>query len=586
MSEELKPETPVTPEVSSEQPAPAADAAPVADPLANAEVPVAPEQPAPAPAMADQAEIAAASEQPAPAPSETIPDQPAEPAAAEQAPTEPTPASVDPISAETGLPAEPLKAKIETPSEPTTPPEAPAPKPKSTPSPVSIIKNWIKQTGKTSVAAIQLKLKLPVDVITKALDELHVQGFLGPRIGDNPQEVLGEVIKQPPKAEPKKKFDKNSLRPRVTDYERLQKWSESLKNIGKIEDDALIKLICDYALKNSGFNPKAKWGSCLIVMINRFLTRCRDHLRSFTRSDSEFLIRELLRFISEQPLGDGVIAWNTNYQTNGEQRKAVSEFFGIDCPFRELRNSNKLCLTTIRDAAWPTSMEEKNGIGGTYAERFHYLVMAICTFGNNADFADVLFNSVIHTQPTEEFFKRLNGVADNHPPKWVKDGKCVECDSEVGKDSNGFPICTNPLCPNHFAKAMSFTPKSFREGFHGRSNGGFRGRTAPSPDFDPNSVPVPTPDGGRRNKKNWKRRKDDDDQGEDGFRSRKQPKGKRYRVNDDDSDFDGGGTGGDMESPSLVSCGGQCPSTIGDAIGGALSGLEIPPENAGEQPNA
>lgn len=569
----------LTEPVAQDAAAPEAAPAATSDALANA-APVAPEAPAEAtPAVADQAAIDAASEAApaAEAPAETPAEQPQEPAAAEQAPTDPD----GPISAKTGLPAEPLKAKIQEPT------HAPADADPSDLDPnetqIDMAKRWVIGNRKSSAAALQQASKLPMETVEKILAKLEEMKILGPAKEDgSPRDILVEAPKPAMKISvsqtPKKTF-KKERRPVMSDAERVANWAKHLKEIGKLDDDNLIKQVTDYALKNQGFNPHAKWGSCLIVMINRFLNRLRDSLRTFTQSDADFLCRELLRFASEQPLGDGVMIWNSKYRDNLDQKDAVSDFFGINCSFRDLRGSQRICLTAIRDAAWPTKMEEKNGTGGTYAERFHYLALAIVTFGSG-DYSTELFRNCIHHEPTEAFLERINGGRPvEKTPSWIKDGKCIECDSEVVKDSAGNDVCSNPICPNHFAKVSQGMPKSFRSG---GNRGGFRQNKE---GFDPNSVPVaPTPDqAARRNKRNWKKRRDNgDDDGGDGLPKfqKKRPKGQRWRENHDDDGL-GGGDNGVESAPTVSTVGGDFKPTIGDAF----AGLEIPtvsPEPAAE----
>lgn len=553
------------------EPQPSAPVEVVTEPVNNA-VPVAPETPAaPEAPTASQAAVDAVSEGPdAPPvdPGNPPPEQPIEttqeepePAAAEPAPAKDPDG---PISAETGLPAEPLKAKIQ---EPTPAPAPVEPAAEEAPDPIDVqiqaAKEWIISSRKSSAAALQNAMRIPLGTCEKILAKLEEYKILGPAKEDgSPRDIL--VASKTPKItvsqKPQGKFNKQK-KPVMSDEERVQNWTKHLKEIGKLDDDRLIKQITDYALRNQGFNPHAKWGSCLIVMINRTLNRLRDSLRTFTQSDADYLCRELLRFASEQPLGDGVGVWNSRYSSNMEQKEAVSEFFGINRSFRDLRGSQKIVMTAIRDAAWPTKQEEKNGTGGTYAERFHYLALAIVTFGSG-DYATELFRNCVHHEPTEAFLERINGGRPvEKAPAWQEDGHCKDCGNEIVKDSAGNDVCSNPICPNHFAKVSVAVPKSFR-------SGGFRQRNDIPTGGE--SVPQAAPEAGqqRRNKKNWKKNRRDDDGGDmpkNNFRKH----GKRWRPNEDE--FDGGsGNGGGNVDPSnpVISVGQKLDTTMASAFAG------------------
>ena len=560
-------------------------AAPVAEPqpmagVVNA-VPVAPETPvAPEAPTASQAAVDAASQDPDQPPAEepievaeTPAQETAEPAAAEQAPVN----TDDPISAETGLPAEPLKAKIVDPAPTASPAEDPDPESTQ----IQAAKEWIISSRKSSAAALQNAMKIPLGTCEKILAKLEEYKILGPAKEDgSPRDILVEA--KPRITVKKQQFNKQK-KPVMSDEERVANWTKHLKEIGKLDDERLIKQITDYALRNQGFNPHAKWGSCLIVMINRTLNRLRDSLRTFTQSDADYLCRELLRFASEQPLGDGVGVWNSRYSSNMEQKEAVSEFFGINRSFRDLRGKQQIVMTAIRDAAWPTKQEEKNGTGGTYAERFHYLALAIVTFGSG-DYATELFRNTIHHEPTEAFLERINGGRPvEKAPAWQEDGHCKDCGNEIVKDSAGNDVCSNPICPNHFAKVSVAVPKSFR-------SGGFRQRSDSPAGGE--GIPQPSPEAGqRRGKKNWKKQRRDDD-GDMPKNFRKGGHGKRFRPIDADIDDDpgigNGGTDGDMGgSRTVISTGGQLDTTMAGAFAGInIPTADAPTTEAGKLPDA
>lgn len=483
---------------------PAQPAAPV--------TPVAPAAPeTPSPAVADQATIDAASDTPPPPPApeasaaEKPQEVPATPAASE--------APAAPEAAEVPVTEEMVKAAVD----------------------------LIKRTKRSSAAHFQRKMSLPMTTVEKLLDTLTERGVLGPQEGTEPRKILIEIPAKPapqPKPQPAhakpQSPGKFQRKPPMTDYDRMMGWRKHLAEIGHYSDEAFINAMADYAVKNPGYNPRSKWGSCLIVMVNRLANRTLNSLRTFVQSDADYLQRELLRFFSEKPLGDNPTAWNTNFQTNQEQKKAISDFFGINCPFRELRGKPNGVMTAVRDAAWPNQMEEKNGTGGTFAERFHYLAMCVVRFGTS-EHAKALFENSFHTEPTQDFLDRVNGVRRpggfSRPttPSWIKDGKCVECGSDITKDSSGNDICSNPICPHNIACVATDVAKSFRTG-HSKTE------RVEAPVFDPNSIPAPQKEGGRR-QNTWKDKKRKGRGGdEDGFGRGPKHHGKRWRVNDADGD--------------------------------------------------
>ena len=170
----------------------------------------------------------------------------------------------------------------------------------------------IKATGRSSIPFLQRTLELTNGQTLKVIDRLVELGILGdykdPRNKMTPRVILIPTDK-PAADKPSIKITVNKkkpMRPKVTDLDRLESWKKHLKEIGGYTDNEFIGAMSQFALKNQGFNPQAKWGSCLIVMVNRFATKLRDSLRTFTWSDSEYVMRELLRFTSEQPLGHGL----------------------------------------------------------------------------------------------------------------------------------------------------------------------------------------------------------------------------------------------------------------------------------------
>lgn len=475
-----------------------------------------------------------------------------DPAAAEQAPTEPA-ASVDPfapISAATGLPAEPLKRKIETPAAEAAP-ETPAPEQPAAEEVVEPINNEIvelaigviKSTRKSSVAHFQRKMGFSAKRAELLVEELTNRGILGPANGVYPRKILIECDPAPKAPEKKPANNAKPARKIITDYDRMQDWKKHLQNFGKYTDEGLINDLCQFAQKNSGFSATRKWGSCLIVMINRLSSKLRDTLRQFGARDAEYIVHELLRFLSEQPLGDGPQTWNTRYTTNKEQKDVVSKFFGIDKPFREMRGKQESVMTAVRDAAWPNQKEESQGTGGTYAERFHYMIMAVVAMSNGGH-QEALFGVAYHSEPTEEFLNKFGGGAPRQQQRasWHTDGMC-ECGCPVTTDSNGNTICSSPICVHHFAAVSGEVAESFRNGDHR--------------DTSAVDAPVPQNDGGRRNKKNWKHNKRDDE-GRDEFRK---PRGKKQRYAsrdiDDEGDAPAPQSSGEGDGRLVASVGGE-----------------------------
>lgn len=429
----------------------------------------------------------------------------------------------------------------------------------------------IKATGRSSIPFLQRTLELTNGQTLKVIDRLVELGILGdykdPRNKMTPRVILIPTDK-PAADKPSIKITVNKkkpMRPKVTDLDRLESWKKHLKEIGGYTDNEFIGAMSQFALKNQGFNPQAKWGSCLIVMVNRFATKLRDSLRTFTWSDSEYVMRELLRFTSEQPLGDGPMVWNSRFSSNMEQKNAVSEFFGINCSFREMRGKQCQVMTAIRDAAWPTRDEEQKGTGGTFAERFHYLALCLVAFGSS-DHHKALFENSIHDQPTERFLERIGGGAPRQRvPEWHKDGKCLSCGFDVTTDSNGNTICSNPMCMKHYAMAATDT-SSFRNGGNRHDRGGV--------EVDPNSVPLPTTD---HRRKNWKKDRHDNDDGDEMPRGWKKG-GKRQRFRESDEELPDTIGGGDPVYSTGGSSGEEFRNNAFDGLD-ALTGSSDPNPN-------
>ena len=463
---------------------------------------------------------------------QVAPAESAAPVAATPVVPEPIPApepptvTPEPAAAEQAQPSEPVPAEEKKEEIPDPPAEIPVPETKEEITvPDELVEKaieLIKSTGRSSSVFLQRSLSIEDMAHVEALlDELVIKGVLGERKDPkNPmsaRKILIEVSVAAPVIKVRPKPANKQGRPRVTDFDRMQMWKKHLAEIGGYKSEALIEGIAQFAQKNPGFNPQAKWGSCLIVMVNRFSGKCRDSLRTFSVTDAEYMMREMLRFMTEQPLGDGPQVWNTKFQTNMEQRNAVSEFWGINKKFAEMRGKQCSVMTAVRDAAWPTREEESKGTGGSYAERLHYLVMCLVSFGSSDHFND-LIEPALHTEPTDRFLERVGGrprPSAHKAPDWYRDGKCLECGFDVTTDSKGNTVCSNPICMKHFAMVTT----------------SFNNEVAPSEDA-PAAPAAPRPS------KNWKKHDRHDRDGEDmrGFQRKGGNKGKRYRVRDDDDD--------------------------------------------------
>ncbi len=432
----------------------------------------------------------------------------------------------------------------------------------------------IKKTHKSGPAMFQRELKISFTQADELIVHLASKGILGePKSGAGPREILIEL---PPRVQPNRKpaVQKNG-KPKMTDEERMEAWKKHLQEIGRYTDQAFIDAMVAYAQKNPGYNPRAKWGSCLIVMINRLHSQLLNRIPKFTRDDGEFIQKELMRFFFEKPLGDTPAKWVENYASNMEQREAVSKFFGINCSYREMRGQQKICMTAIRDAAWPNKDEEQRGTGGTYAERFHYFALCLVRFCTDG-FGEAIFGGSYHNEPTDEYVNRIGG---GRRPIAKRDGrfvngKCELCGSDVTKDSDGNDICSNPICEYNIAQVANDAPTSFRR--HER-------REAPQTDYS--QMPSPTGDTRRqfKGKKRYDHNRDDNERAFD--KSRKFKKGGRYRVNDDDDATYTSGSIGDGHTVATVG--------NGEFVNNPFAGLDLPtttepaeklPESQSEQP--
>ena len=452
------------------------------------------------------------------------------PATAESAPQATDP--VGPID-ETGNPAEPLKAKIETPEGDQLPPppaevpasETPAEEdhpvtmkpedPDPTEEDIEKVIAVIKQTGKFNKVFLALETNIPSGTIRKIIPILEERKILGMRGATKVIliETAKSAAKKAEKPQPAEK-PQTPERKRVTDFDRLQMWKESLLEKGGFQNEELREAISQYALRNQGFNPEEKRGRTLITMINRWAQFTRDRLKFFYASDVDELHKMLLKFVSNNPFGNGPVEWNRI--SSDEQHDLVRRFFGIDKRLREYTSNDRIIQQVVMAAEHPKTDVTKT-MGGSYAERFMYLILAILAFATDERF----FVDIIHTSPSQVYLEHKVGKT----PSWNDGTKCLECGSELMTDTSGNIVCGNMLCINHYPKAATetWTPAS--------SEGGEQ------------------PDGGRPPRKNWKKRRDaSDNEDQRGF-DRARNKGKRWRENHGEDE--GIATNGDGEGRTI-----------------------------------
>ena len=329
-------------------------------------------------------------------------------------------------------------------------------------------------------------------------------------------------------AEPRKKA-RPAKRPPMSDEERARQWRERLLSTKIVKSDLFVDTLTQYALAHRGYNARRNWGSTLIRMFEHLEYRLLNRVETFSRADGEYIVKRLMSFLVERPIGDSPLDWNGRYSSNFEQRAAIDAFFGLNCKLRDIPKSD-LPLLAFRDSAWPSKVEEEKGIGGSFAERYHYLVTAVVKFATTDDeLTEGMFGGCYHSAPTDEFLafqaKREERIAAKYgfsarprqTASWIEDGKCTECGSEITTDAHGNQVCSNPLCGRSIAPVVDAMPSSF-----GRA-------PKDAPDM---RVTSSSKRGHRGNN-----RDEHHDRGEDDERAfRKQPRkhGKRFRENTDD----------------------------------------------------
>lgn len=270
-------------------------------------------------------------------------------------------------------------------------------------------------------------------------------------------------------AEPQK-VAKKARKP-LTDTERKAQWNERLLNTKIVKDPLFIETLTGYAVSHRGYDERKNWGSTLIRMFEHLEYRLLNRLETFTPEQGEHLGQRLMEFLMKKPLGDNPRVWNTRFQNNADQRKAVDVFYGLNCRMADIKAEDKPLLA-VRDSAWPSKIEEEKGIGGSFAERYHYLVTAIVGFlTTGQELINGMFGPTYHDAPTDDYIawetkqkERLAAKYGHRTPRvvsWYRDGKCTECGADITKDSEGNIICSNPLCSHNIAPVVGATPASF-----------------------------------------------------------------------------------------------------------------------------
>lgn len=323
----------------------------------------------------------------------------------------------------------------------------------------------------------------------------------------------------------------------MSDEERKAQWSERLLNTKILKDQLTINTIVGYALSHRGYNEKKNWSATLIRMTEHLVYRLRNRVEVFNPSDVEHLTQKLMHFLVEKPLGLGPRAWNEEFPSNYDQRKAIDTFYGLNCRLADISQRDRLLLA-FRDSAWPSKIEEEKGIGGSFAERYHYLVTAVVSLlTTGQELIDGLFGECYHSAPTDDYIsweakqqERLAARYGNRPSfqrnTWHADGKCKECGSDVTTDAEGHTICSNPICSHNIAPVSDAMPSTFGQRRP-------RGNAAPA-EFPANKGP-------RRDNRDRRHNRSDAEGDMDRMQGRQKKRGKRFRLNDSAENVSVGG---------------------------------------------
>lgn len=342
------------------------------------------------------------------------------------------------------------------------------------------------------------------------------------------EKAAPEAAAEPQKKEFKVNVGKARKGRPMSDSERRAQWTERLLNTKLISDPLTVRTIVDYAMTHRGYNEKKNWGATLIRMIEHLVYRMQNRVEVFTVADVENLSQKLMKFLVEKPLGAGPRAWNEDFQSNRDQRTAIDTFYGLNCRMADISMRDR-CLLVVRDAAWPSKVEEEKGIGGSFAERYHYLVTAIVSFlTTGQELIDGLFGPCYHSAPTDDYAaweakqqERLAARYGNRSSQkntWYADGKCKECGSDITTDSEGHTICSNPICSHNIAPISDTMPSTF-------------GQRRPRGNATLSDVPVNK--GPRRDNRDRRHNRNEVEGDMDRVQGRQKKRGKRFHVNEE-----------------------------------------------------
>ena len=334
-----------------------------------------------------------------------------------------------------------------------------------------------------------------------------------------------------------------------TDDEVKAKWAKTLSEAGWDPEGPFVKTITDYATKHRGFDARRSWGGVLISMFVRAHEQL-SALDRFDTGDSDALFTELQKFLMEMEnvVGTGPAEWNVGLPNNSMQREVIDNFFGIGGRLSAIPTA-KFPIMAIRRAAWPSRVEGEKMIGGSFMDRFVYLVMALVNVLTLEDVGADFLSTSLHERVIRK-------------PSWVaEDNTCKDCHSPVTQDANGRWRCTSLCCPNRFAPAEGL-PESFGHG------GAPAAAARPQRQFND----------GKSNRKS----RSEDDENDRRFRQKNGKKGKKYRTRDDGEDFES--QHDDGGEPRVVTSIGQQPAggfgSLGDVLGDVMSQLD--PKGAGD----
>ena len=278
-------------------------------------------------------------------------------------------------------------------------------------------------------------------------------------------------------------------------------------------DPTIANAVAQYSITNTGFAPKRS-SRTLLMMFGRLRNKLKNDVPSFTKEDGAKLRALAIQYATERPGGSDVSAWT---EDNRAGKDSVRTYFAINRRWTELSDSDRI-ISCFVDAAWPSKKELEIGMGGTFMQRWHYLILCVCAVCNTVD----IFGDIYHDEPSAEYIENQNRV--NLPP-WANmnsDGvvKC-ECGSDMRKNDNGRWVCTSPIC---------------RHSFEGTGFGGNRRRGNRNTGSFAVTEGIPLEQPSRRRFNNGPRQNNDyDKQDRDERQLGRKPNNKRsrYRTSDD-----------------------------------------------------